>query len=96
MIDISGLPKKSVILKLWEKSAQGMPPLSERQPTNLDLALAAEQEKLDYFCGRPMKVDLGSDKFDSTLYDRDHGDGAAQAAIDDLRAGNELRLTSSD
>lgn len=32
-----------------------------------------------------MKIDLAPDEIDSRLYDRDNGDGVAQAAIDNLR-----------
>lgn len=38
----------------------------------------------DYFEGRVIKCDISGDTFDSTLYDRDNGEGSAQAAIDKL------------
>lgn len=37
-----------------------------------------------------MKVDLGQDTFDSRLYDRDNGDGAAQQAIDNLKLAHKV------
>ena len=40
----------------------------------------------DYVSGRLLKVDLSDDdSFDSRLYDRDYGDGAAERAIAPLR-----------
>lgn len=38
----------------------------------------------DYFEGRVIKCDISGDTFDATLYDRDNGEGSAQAAIDKL------------
>ncbi len=40
----------------------------------------------DYVQGRPIKTDIGSDEFDPWLFDRDAGDGAAEKAINRLRA----------
>ncbi len=41
----------------------------------------------DYVYGRPLKVSLKNpDGFDPWGYDRDNGEGAAQRAIDSLRA----------
>jgi hypothetical protein len=40
----------------------------------------------DYYHGRPLKVDLGGDEFEPSMYDRDAGEGAAKRAIDKLRA----------
>jgi hypothetical protein len=39
----------------------------------------------DYVGGRVMKVDIAGDKLDPRLYDRDNGQGAAAAAIEELR-----------
>lgn len=35
----------------------------------------------DYLLGRPIKVDLSQDEIDISLYDRDHGQGAALKAL---------------
>jgi len=39
------------------------------------------QTYFDYLKGRVMKVDLGGNELDPSLYDRDNGSGAAAAAI---------------
>lgn len=39
----------------------------------------------DYLLGRPLKVDIGGDEFDPSLYDRDAGEGAAERAIAAIR-----------
>src|SRR3954470_6264884 len=53
-----------------------------------------ERRYLDYFYGRPLKIDLDlhTKTFRSRLYDRDAGHGQAQYVIDQLRA----RSTPSD
>ncbi len=40
----------------------------------------------DYVYGRPLKVDLSGDTMSQSLYDRDHGQGAAERIITALRA----------
>ena len=41
----------------------------------------------DYLFGRVLKIDLKDDKgFKEWLYDRDNGEGAAQASLDEYRA----------
>ncbi len=42
--------------------------------------------EFDYLYGRVLKVDLSKDEFDERLYDRDCGEGAAQRAVDSIRA----------
>jgi len=42
----------------------------------------------DYLEGRVLKVDITDDEFESAMYDRDIGVGAAQAAIDGIRRPN--------
>ena len=48
---------------------------------------------------RPLKVDLSNNEFDPHLFDRDHGIGAAEKAISDLRvtcevAQNDTKVSS--
>jgi hypothetical protein len=40
-----------------------------------------------YLEGRCLKIDITGDTFNSWLYDREYGPGAAQRAIDELRGG---------
>lgn len=39
----------------------------------------------DYVKGRPLKIDLTGDEMDTYLYNRDQGDGAAEAVVAALR-----------
>ena len=48
--------------------------------------LLKTQTYFDYLQGRVMKTDLSKNEFDPFLYDRDNGEGAAQAAIDKIQA----------
>lgn len=43
---------------------------------------------IDYFRGRPLKIELNpaTEEFSPRLYDRDAGEGAAQRVVDRLRA----------
>ena len=51
--------------------------------------LLGSQTYFDYLHGRVLKVDLSGDEFDERLYDRDCGEGAAQRAVDSVRAEKE-------
>ena len=44
------------------------------------------QTSFDYLKGRVMKVNIGGDSLNESLYDRDNGDGAAAAALAPLLA----------
>lgn len=49
-----------------------------------------ERGHFDYLHGRVMKIDLRGDELETWLYDRDNGQGAAEAIIDALRSNVEL------
>lgn len=100
MVNIKGMDKAEVLLALWQASQmQGMSFLGFLASGELTLEQAqweVQERKhigfdgkdsiyFDYLNGKVMKVDLGQDEFDSRLYDRDNGEGAAQRAIDKLR-----------
>ncbi len=40
----------------------------------------------DYVKGRPLKIDLSGDEMETSLYNRDQGDGAAERIVAELRA----------
>lgn len=94
-IDIKGLDKAEVLMALYENShVQGLGFL--QAVDNYTIEDAREDIKahtygdsiyFDYLHGRVLKVDLYGDEFDGWLYDRDCGEGAAQAAIEELRSG---------
>ena len=93
IVSIKGLEKGDVLLALWKRSkCQGLSyydlpwghsplchfEIKKRQELGIPLYF-------DYYAGKIIKCDITWDEFDSTLYDRDNGEGAAQMAIDQLR-----------
>jgi hypothetical protein len=88
MINIAGMNKAEVLMKLFNRSKQqGLGFLDTRGAKNMSLddakACISETPRLyfDYLFGRVLKVDLSKDSFDPWLYDRDNGEGAAERAI---------------
>lgn len=91
MVDIKDLDKAEVILALWNGShEQGMSFLGVKtpHPTIADAREWVERNPsmyFDYLNGRVIKCDISGDKFDPRMYDRDCGEGAAEAAIAKIR-----------
>lgn len=95
MVSIKGLNKAAVLVALYNNShQQGLGFLHTRGAAAMTVAQAQDEldrsgpsKYFDYLHGRVMKVGLESDtEFNERLYDRDNGPGAAQRAIDELRA----------
>lgn len=93
-IDIKGIDKAEILAALFNAShQQGLGILDFRGSAENRLTveeardLIAGLEKqghhitFDYLRGRVMKVDLSSNTLDPRLYDRDNGEGAAEAAL---------------
>lgn len=100
VIDIKGLDKAEVLLALYNGShCQGLGFLQAIDTYTLEDAKRDFKENsygyFDYLHGRVLKVDLSGDSFDSRLYDRDCGEGAAATAIDELRRKNDSAGHSS-
>ena len=94
MVDIKGLDKERVLKALYEHShAQGLGGFRAVHvgiPTLEYFDGRLEQGTyFDYVGGRELTVDLSGDEFDERLYDRDCGEGAAQRAVDSVRAEQE-------
>lgn len=55
-------------------------------PMSVDEArdLLQEETSFDYYKGRSLQIDLSGDTLDTTFYDQDNGDGAAERAISTL------------
>lgn len=88
MVNIKGLLKDDVLVALWNASkCQGIS-FMDYAPLTAGQAYAEilKRKKFDYLNGKVLKVDLSGNEFDERLYDRDNGAGAAQKAIDELRA----------
>lgn len=94
MVDIKGLDKARVLKALYEHShVQG---LGAFQAVHMGVptleyfaGLLEKGTYFDYLGGRVLKVELSGDEFDERLYDRDCGEGAAQQAVDSIRAEQE-------
>lgn len=92
-ISIAGLNKGAVLAALYNASKplgvsylQYTPrPMSVKDGERIITMCEASGFYIDYLKGRSMKVDLGKDSFDSYLYDRDNGLGAAERAVSELR-----------
>lgn len=94
VIDIEGLDKSEVLHALYHRShVQGLGILQAIPEYTVEDARRDLDEQpgyyFDYLHGRVLKVDLFGDSFDSRLYDRDCGEGAAEAAINELRRKND-------
>ena len=90
IIDITGLDKAEVLHALYHRSRyQGLGLYAAVIKYSVEDArrdyAASESKYFDYLYGRVLKVDLSKDSFDSRLYDRDCGEGAAEEAINKLR-----------
>ena len=88
MIDISKMNKADVLAALYDRAqTQGLG-LLHYTPENLAKeeaeALLEMGTYFDYLKGRVMKVELSGDELDPSLYDRDNGQGAAEAALSHL------------
>lgn len=91
-VNIRGLDVADVLVALWEHSQeQGFSFLGTYSKNFTREQAQEELERnhgyCDYVNGRVIKCDLfpGATEFDSRLYDRDNGDGAAERAVDSIR-----------
>ncbi len=94
MVDIKGLDKARVLKALYEHSHVQGSGFLQAVPDGVVTVehcemLLGSQTYFDYLHGRVMKVDLSGAEFDERLYDRDCGEGAAQRAVDSIRAEQE-------
>ncbi len=93
MINIEGLEKAAVLAGLYNAAQpRGMGFLHyDPQPMTVVEAeeiLKTTNRNFDYLRGRPLKVDLRSDKeFDERLYERDNGKEIAHLVVAHLRLG---------
>lgn len=94
MVNIKGLDKARVLKALYDNShVQGLGFMHAAEEGTVTVERCAEllekSTSFDYLYGRVLKVDLSGDEFDERLYDRDCGEGAAQRAVDSIRAKRE-------
>lgn len=94
MVNIKGLDKARVLKSLYDHSHVQGSGFLEAVPDGVVTVehcagLLEKQTYFDYLYGRVLKVDLSGDGFDERLYDRDCGEGAAQRAVDSIRAERE-------
>ena len=101
IIDIEGLDKAEVLHALYHRShVQGLGILQAIPAYTVEDARRDLDEQpgyyFDYLYGRVLKVDLSKDSFDSRLYDRDCGEGAAEEAINKLRGKTKWKIILQD
>jgi hypothetical protein len=96
-MNIAGLDKAEVLAALYNGSRQqGMGFLQTRGAEGMTVEQAREElannERLyfDYLHGRVMKISLRGDELNTALYNRDNGQGAAEAIIEALRSNAEV------
>lgn len=90
-MNIAGLDKAEVLAALYNGSRQqGMGFLHKRGGEEMTVEQAQVELKnetyFDYLYGRVMKIDLCGDEVNTGLYNRDNGQGAAEAIINALRS----------
>ena len=84
-IDIKGLDKVQLLMALW-KNTQPEYKGWGVQSFDYNGAKEAVLNYIDYYCGKPIKLDLSKDYIDNTFgYDRDAGDGKCQQIIQELK-----------
>ena len=100
MIDIKGRDRADVLARLYNSAkVLGM---GRHQAKAGDMSVEEAREIIskhgapdtlgfDYLHGRVMKVQLAPDALDPGLYDRDNGEGAAAAALEDTFAAEFQR-----
>ena len=92
-VSIEGLSKAKVLAALYNNAKPlGMgflhyTPEMMTESEAVAVLKSCEPDRLyfDYLDGRVMKVDLTNDAFESRLYNRDNGEGAAERVINELR-----------
>ena len=87
-IDVSKIHADKLLAGLYNSArVQGLGILQARSEDMTpeqaaELLSGEESQYFDYLHGRVMKVVINGSTLDPYLYDRDNGDGAAQAVID--------------
>lgn len=89
MVDIKGINKAELLAALYNNSKPLGLGILHYTPENMTKEEAEEILKedtyIDYLKGRVMKVDLSKDQFDTYLYNRDNGEGAAERIVEQLK-----------
>jgi hypothetical protein len=89
-ISTQGIDKAELLAALYNAAKPlGMGYLHytpEPMPREEAAELLKQSDYFDYVKGRVMKVRIRGDELSPHMYDRDNGNGAAQAVVDSLRA----------
>ena len=106
-MNISGLDKAAVLAALYNRSKQqGMGFVDKHGANDITAEQAREYIKeradvvrgmyFDYLNGRVMKIDLSYDEMKTAMYNRDNGEGAAEAIIEQIRASMPPEIKPSN
>lgn len=95
-ISIEGIPKSALLAALYNGSkAQGIGrlirPSSEMTAEMASEIIREQGLRFDYLAGTVLKVDLSGDELWTALYNRDVGEGAAEAIVEKLRGDHGQR-----
>ena len=87
-IDISGLDRVELLLRLWTNmKPAAFFAMSGRPSPSFDESAAKKVvgDYIDYFQGRAIKTDLSKDEVNPRLYDRDAGSGTFKRVVESMR-----------
>lgn len=87
-MDITGLDKAKILVALYNRSKQqGLGLLRPKRVLSIEEAreLLKEHTYFDYLYGTVMKIKLDGNELNTRLYNRDNGEGAAEAAIESIK-----------
>ncbi len=94
MVDIKGLDKAKVLKALYDHGHVAV--VSDGAVTVERCAeLLRTKTSFDYLRGRVIMANLSGDSFDERMYDLNCGAGAAQRAVDSVRAEQEAGTSKS-
>ena len=97
-VDISNVDKIELLKHLWLNSTNASFFNTRSISNSLDWdtetdenAKIAINKYIDYFNGRCIKCDISGDVVNSSLYDRDFGNGKFKSIVDELKKVDELK-----
>ena len=95
---ITGLNKAEVLVALYNR-AKTVPVTQRYYDSNLNLSLEKAAELLkqnkyfDYLNGKVLKIDLSIDEIETSLYNRDNGENAAEESLQPLIEKHKEKCT---
>ena len=92
-MDIKGISKAEILRRLYNSSQPlglGFLHFEPKDMTLKEAEILLEKNKyFDYLKGRVMKIDLSGDELNTWAYNRDNGEGTAEAIISNIKGEKE-------